>query len=82
MVDCGLTYAARCQEDNRPITQRICHIPERGQPDDVWWFGFDCVHAEDYIPRLGGFNVDAVYYRTLDDVREVCALLAQNLTRG
>jgi hypothetical protein len=28
----------------------ICHRVEPGQPDDVWWLGFDCAHAGDTIP--------------------------------
>ncbi len=31
----GLTYSDSCQG-------RVCHIPEPGEPDNVWWFGFDC----------------------------------------
>ncbi|HWC37767.1 MAG TPA: hypothetical protein VG476_04520 [Acidimicrobiales bacterium] len=40
----GLTYSDHC----RPP---ICHIPEPGEPDDVWWLGFDCAHAYDFIPK-------------------------------
>ena len=41
----GLTYADRCSE-------HICHVPQPGEPDDVWWFGFDCAHAGDFTPGL------------------------------
>jgi hypothetical protein len=41
----GLTYAHRCQGE-------ICHVPAPGEPDDVWWFGFDCAHAGDFSPGL------------------------------
>lgn len=41
----GLTYAAACDGS------RICHIPKPGDPADVWWLGFDCGHAGDYIPK-------------------------------
>lgn len=41
----GLTYADRCEADGP-----ICHVPEPGQPDDVWWLGFDCAHAGDRSP--------------------------------
>lgn len=30
---------------------RICHVPEPGEPADVWWFGFDCGHGFDMSPR-------------------------------
>jgi len=31
---------------------RVCHIPEPGEPDNVWWFGFDCAHAFDFCPAF------------------------------
>jgi len=37
----GLTYASAC-------SGHVCHVPKPGEPDDVWWFGFDCAHAGDY----------------------------------
>lgn len=43
----GLTYAGGCDG-------RICHAPEPGEPDAVWWLGFDCAHAGDCLPRLSG----------------------------
>jgi hypothetical protein len=39
----GLTYSAKCAGN-------ICHVPEPGEPDDVWWFGFDCAHSGDWSP--------------------------------
>lgn len=41
----GLTYAAGC-------SGHICHVPAPGEPDDIWWLGFDCTHAGDYSPGL------------------------------
>jgi hypothetical protein len=41
----GLTYADRCQGN-------ICHVPREGEPDDVWWLGFDCAHWCDIIPMM------------------------------
>ncbi len=45
-VEChgGLTYAERCDGSH------ICHVPAVGEPDDVFWFGFDCHHAFDIAP--------------------------------
>lgn len=40
----GLTYAGACQGD-------ICHVPEEGESDDVWWIGFDCAHSGDLVPE-------------------------------
>lgn len=28
----------------------ICHVPEAGEPERVWWFGFDCAHSGDQCP--------------------------------
>lgn len=39
----GLTYANKCGHN-------VCHVPKPGQPDDVWWFGFDCGHLSDLSP--------------------------------
>lgn len=43
----GLTFADRCQPGGL-----ICHVPAPGEPDDVWWLGFDCAHGGDYSPAL------------------------------
>lgn len=39
----GITYSKKC-------VGPICHVPEPGEPDDVWWFGFDCNHGGDHAP--------------------------------
>jgi len=44
----GLTYADFCQEGDDGHT--ICHIVDPGEPDRVWWLGFDCAHCGDYLP--------------------------------
>lgn len=36
----GLTYSERCAGE-------ICHVPQSGESDDVWWLGFDCIHSGD-----------------------------------
>lgn len=41
----GVNYASLC-------SGLICHVPDPGEPDDVWWFGFDCAHSYDYCPGL------------------------------
>lgn len=41
----GLTYSDKCDG-------AICHVPKPGEPDDVWWFGFDCSHGQDYAPAM------------------------------
>lgn len=39
----GITYADVCKGE-------LCHVPEPGMPDDVWWLGFDCAHCNDLSP--------------------------------
>ena len=45
----GLTYADSCQE-RATEAEGVCHVPQPGQPHDVWWFGFDCAHLGDLWP--------------------------------
>jgi hypothetical protein len=44
-LDChgGVTYEDFCVEGGK-----ICHVPKPGEPDRVWWFGFDCAHSGEY----------------------------------
>lgn len=39
----GLTYA-------QPCTGAVCHVPKPGEPDNVWWLGFDHAHHGDLCP--------------------------------
>jgi hypothetical protein len=77
----GLTFSDFCAVDNKE--RGICHIPEAGEPDNVYWFGFDCHHYLDFAPafryahKTDGF--DHTIYRTFDFVRGECAKLARRL---
>lgn len=53
----GLTYSSLCQEG--PEGETICHVAAPGEPEPLWWLGFDCAHAFDTWPgrmriSLGG----------------------------
>lgn len=49
----GLTYANHCQERGEAEPEKwVCHIPQPGRPDRVWWLGFDCCHAGDISPAM------------------------------
>ncbi len=39
----GLTFSSACRGP-------ICHVPAEGEPENVWWFGFDCIHSGDISP--------------------------------
>lgn len=45
----GLTFGDYCRVDS-PEDSSICHVPGPGEPDDVYWLGFDCAHAGDVSP--------------------------------
>jgi hypothetical protein len=67
----GLTYAGPCSDS-------VCHTPKPGEPDNVWWFGFDCGHGWDLTPanplRFGDET-----YRDLAYVRHEIERLAEQL---
>jgi hypothetical protein len=48
----GLTFSAPCAppSDERAKREQVCHVPRPGEPDAVWWLGFDCSHAWDIAP--------------------------------
>lgn len=88
----GLTYAAECAHG--PEESSICHVPEPGEPDNVWWLGFDCAHLHDLSPAHEAGNArryaetgDPLWrrlgehdkYRTLEYVRAETAKLASQL---
>jgi hypothetical protein len=67
----GLTYAAACADI-------ICHVPQPGQPDDVWWFGFDCAHYMDIRPSWTDMMDTGGTYKTIAYVEaEVTSLATQ-----
>lgn len=79
----GLTYSGACSE-------RICHVPREGEPDGVWWVGFDCAHGMDVMPgmlatlqQIRGAEWDpaSIYnyeqYRTVEYARAQAVALAE-----
>jgi hypothetical protein len=75
----GLSFCGACEESSDP-SHGICHIPGPGEPDNVWWFGFDCAHAFDLLPAKPYVGLrHKEIYRDLDYVRKECASLARQL---
>jgi hypothetical protein len=75
----GLTYSDECSGE-------LCHVPEPGEPDNVWWFGFDCAHCFDFSPKMAhimaGSGIEPYrdeVYRDLAYVQSECAKLAKQL---
>jgi hypothetical protein len=80
----GLTYSGFCQEGDEAHT--ICHVPGPGEPDRVWWLGFDCGHAWDVSPGMdyhlrqsSGISYADLgeTYKTVAYVKAECAGLAR-----
>lgn len=46
----GVTFAGGCEPGDD--SSGICHVPDAGEPDNVWWIGFDCGHSQDVMPGL------------------------------
>ena len=62
----GLTYAEKCGG-------AVCHVSGPGEPDDVWWLGFDHAHAGDLCPATASWFGDRFgesndVYRDMDYV--------------
>jgi len=83
----GITFADKCRPGETDA-QGICHTPAPGEPEHVWWFGFDCSHAWDFSPqdvkdeaeRGYPFTIQSdQHYRTLAYVQQQCAELAGQL---
>lgn len=85
-VEChgGLTFADMCA-DVGDESRHVCHVPDPGEPDHVWWFGFDCAHSWDLRPKYaksaqekGYFDWNATY-RGVAYVKGHVANLAKQL---
>ncbi len=73
----GLTYSEMC-------TGPVCHVPPPGEPENVWWFGFDCAHSGDLIPSMAISIVTGKWkeydtYRDINYTREQTKHLARQL---
>lgn len=69
----GVTYADKCHGE-------VCHVAKAGEPDDVWWLGFDYAHSGDISPGwdLGGLRLNHWdRYSTLEDVERECRRAAE-----
>lgn len=82
-VEChgGVTFTDKCVRHGKE--HGICHIPGDDETDDIWWFGFDCGHLDDYLPKMesqmgiGLCNVEG--YRTVNYVKHEVMTLAYSL---
>lgn len=75
----GLTFSGECA-DSSDESRHICHVPGEGEPDHVWWLGFDCAHGGDLSPAHSKYYSSSVgeSYKGIGYVRsEVTHLAAQ-----
>ena len=79
----GLTFTGSCMQGDK--SKVVCHVPDKGEEDNIWWFGFDCAHCEDYSPayearykglKIGDFGGE---YRTIEYVLKEVRQLASQL---
>lgn len=83
----GLTFSDGCGHSEDPA-QGVCHIPEPGTSDDVWWLGFDCGHFDDLSPSIDANRIFSTFgvarvYRDVTYVKdEVTKLAAQLFLAG
>lgn len=82
LVECiELTFADKCHP-NATEDHGICHIAGEGEPDHVWWFGFDFAHAGDTCPGyMNAYEFLDSSYKTLAVVKRECADLAAQLIK-
>jgi hypothetical protein len=55
----GVTFALACERDGE-WSSSICHQPDEGEPDKLWWVGFDCAHSLDLLPSQPSWPLRAV----------------------
>jgi hypothetical protein len=75
----GLTYSDFCQHSAE--SHGICHRPGEGEPDTVWWLGFDCAHGGDYLPAASYRRSIPGSYRDLNYVTQEITQLAAELAK-
>jgi hypothetical protein len=64
----GLSFSAHWAGDEET---GVRHKPEPGEPDLVWWLGFDCMRFGDLLPLVAGIPelaslLSLTEYRTMD----------------
>lgn len=69
----GITYSDFC-------SGTVCHVPEPGEPDNVYWFGFDCSHYMDRCPAMEAWERSmriGIGYKTEYTYRDVAYVKAE-----
>jgi hypothetical protein len=76
-----LSYSHECQGD--PNGKTVCHVAADGEPETLWWLGFNCAGAFDLSPQflappisLSPRRREHMTYMPLAYVQAQCAVLA------
>lgn len=74
----GITFTSFCSEDKE---HGVCHVPDSGRPEHVWWIGFDTAHAGDLCPGWSWLRVMPSWntYKNFDYVKAEVESLSQQL---
>lgn len=79
----GLTFSDFCRENTE---HGICHVTEPGDPDPVWWLGFDCAHSGDICPKYNEYEfLESLKgnfgetYKPISYLKDQCRKLAAQL---
>lgn len=75
----GLTFSDFCSPHGDNKERGICHVPSEGEPDRVWWLGFDCAHLGDTTPAYDWSHDYESSYKRVAYVQNECRNLAQQL---
>ncbi len=74
----GLTFSDGCGHSDKPY-KGVCHVPQNGRPDDVWWLGFDCAHSGDLCPSYDHYGASFSTYKGIGYVEHEVKALAKQL---
>ena len=76
----GITFSDFCRPYGDDGERGICHVPDAGEPERVYWFGFDCAHSWDVIPTMQGHGYgNEGWYKPVSYVQAECQKLAEQL---
>lgn len=68
----GLTYSEECQ-------RAVCHVPAPGEPENLWWLGFDCAHCDDLTAWHQASPGEQASYRDIPYVTSETKRLAEQV---
>lgn len=74
----GLTFSDHCQPGDDD-SSGVCNPKDGASNDNVWWLGFDCAHAGDFIPARPPIILIESAYKNFDYVKSEVESLAKQM---